>query len=454
MMDEPRQSGGVDPEDPQSTTVFDRTMERGDLLKRAGLGLAGLATVGGGSLLGAAQAIGATSKSTKKITLRYIQNWHSGNDAHAKVLDAFYKSFEKKHPNVTINSEDASTTAFPAKITSGCAAHNCPDLIHQVSEAYWHSGWLLDLKPYMSKEWRGRFYPGALDALSLGNHIFALPLEFSPLVTVWNTELLKSLGKQVPKTWAQYLDLGKAAKAQGLFLASFPSYDDGVHILNDIIWQRPGGAQAMAKGQWDNPAVRYALTRLKELVDLGYNNPTDASIDYGASISLFQQKKVVSFQDGAWTISNNMTPGGKDTFGLAGSLAFSYFPVTEGAVGPSMRIFSNGVGLARDLKKDPAKLKAALEFMNMWTSRQEATAWMDSQSPTGVKAPVPAKYPLLKRFLAAQTGVKTFYTGAYPLVLRSNMWNHLTTASQAVMLGKSVDDAVQIYVAYMKKLGG
>ncbi len=386
------------------------------------------------------------------VVLRYIQHWHVPEDTHYTAMEWVYKTFQERNPDIRIDSIDMSADESIPKIRADCAAGDCPEIVHQTTVEWWQSGWLLDLTPYVDQAWKGRFAPGALDLLTWEGHIFSLPLEFSPLVTIWNRELVSDLGLEIPTTWDGFIALGQAARAKGLNTCSFGCFQGGVHFGNGLIWGRPGGAEAMAQGQWDNDAVRYALTRVKEdVVGKKLIADDDLSIDYSQGLSLWQQNKLIAYHDGAWTINNWITPGGEDKFGMAAKTVFAPFFSTEGGLGTTVRIFSNGVGLSAKLKDDPAKLDAAVKLMDFWTSEESAIQFVLGGSPMGVTVSnMPTdKVPLLAAFLKASSTGDVTYTGSEPAVLRAHMWDHFLQAAQAVGMGKSVDEAVQIYVDTM-----
>jgi ABC-type glycerol-3-phosphate transport system substrate-binding protein len=390
------------------------------------------------------------SVASKTVTLDYLNNWGIGNDTHSKVLGNLIKSFEKSHPAIRVNSQNVDANTLVPKTRTDCASGACPDIIHQFDPSYWRSGWVLNLSPYVTGAWKERFVPISLQQLTINGKLYALPLEVSPLVTIWNTKAISDLGGTVPTTWSEFLALGKLAQAKGISLLSFQNNND---FMTNLVWGHPAGPAAMAKGQWDNPAVRYLADRIKDIKDLGLNPPNDASIDFGAATALFQQGKLLCMCDGAWTINNNLTPGGKDTFGLADNLAFT--PGVKPDVSGSrraMRYYSNGVSLSAALKSNPAKLDAALAFMNYWTTKRQAELWVaGAQDPTGVRVPVPRSLTLLNHYSAAQSKAQVLYPGPKPLFMIGAIWTAFTPLFQGILGGESVDDAVKGFVAAQNK---
>jgi ABC-type glycerol-3-phosphate transport system substrate-binding protein len=426
-------------------SLLGRPLDRAALLRMG----AGAAVFSVPLFAGAAGvARGSTGAGQKTITLHYLNHWRVGNDAHSKVMNDLINTFNRRHPGIKVVSDDVDYQTTPVRTKADCASGKCPDIIHQTEYLYVKSGWLLNLDPYVKGAWKNRFIPATLRPQTYNGHLYSFPMEVSPLPNIWNRKLIADLGAKVPTTWDEFVDLGTRAKAKGLYLFSLGSHS---HMLNDLVWGYPGGPSAMATGQWDSPPVRFALTRFKQLVDNKFNPPNDNDLDYLASVALFQQRKSLVFSDGGWTIGNNLTPAGQDKFGLADEVAFSPGLKTIPGSKRATRYFSNGVGIAASLRKDPAKLRAALTFMNFWTSKPEATKWLSSQSPTGVRVPFPKQYPLLAGLFGAADRADLVYTSSVPLFMRQAVWTHLVAPAQAIINGKSVDDAVKIYVDQQKK---
>jgi ABC-type glycerol-3-phosphate transport system substrate-binding protein len=426
-----------------------RLLERREFLRAAATLALGVPLLGAAGAAAAPRLTARQRRAASTITLRYMNNWGIGNDAHSHVLTQLVDSFEAAHPNVHIDLISIDEASMLTKTRTNCASGHCPDIIHEFDVLYWKSGWVLDLNPYVKGAWKKRFIPQGLEFLSFNGHPFAFPMEVSPMATIWNAKLIKDLGKKIPTTWSEFMALGDLAKAKGIYLVSFQLSN----LVNDLIWGHPAGPAAMAAGRWDNPAIRYVADRIKEVKDRGFNPPNDTSIDFNQAVALFQQRKLLYLSDGAWSIRNYLTPKGKDSFGLAKELEFGAFVRPDVPGGKrAMRFWANGVALSAALKSDPAKLRAAIAFMNYWTSYKQASLWLYSQSPTGVRVPIPAgKYPLLSKFFVARAQAERIYTGSQPLFMRTGIWGHSAPLWEGILTGKSVDQAIGLYVKAQKK---
>jgi ABC-type glycerol-3-phosphate transport system substrate-binding protein len=429
----------------------ERRFARRELLRAAGAAALALPLVDVRRAVAASQG----ARDAKTITLTFPNNFETANTAQGQVLTNLVRTFHQKYPNASIDLINVDESTMNTKNRTDCAAGHCNDIILEWDYLYATSGWSLNLSPWVNQAWRRRFTPASLAPNIVNGHVYALPVSATPLVWFWNEALIKSIGGKIPTTIPELLKLGELAKKNNLFLMSNQLGTN--QMVQDWLIGYPGGMTALARGHWDHPSVHWAAKTLKTIIENGYTPPNDLSMDYHGAYALFQQKKILTGVDGDWTILNNLTPGGKDVYGLASGLAFTSSVPPDVPKGKrASMVYSNGVALASDLKKDPAKLHAGINFLNLWTTPRQAELWLASQAPTGVRVPIPNKYPLLKKFVAAGYSAQIVYTGAIgngkTAFLRTNLGGATYTMATALAAGKSVDEAVNLYVKTQEKL--
>jgi len=399
----------------------------------------------------------ATKAPVVPVKLRYIQHWHT-NDSHSRAMDIVFKSWNEKNPDIQVQLQDFAAADSMPKQQADCTAGDCPDIMHEADIIKWDSGWLLDLTPYVTGAWKDRLIPASLEPLTTDDgKLFALPMEYSPLLNLWNTEIIEGqLGLKVPTTWEEFIALGEAAKAKGIPL-TLPNISL-LHIGTNIVFSTPGTAEALAKGQWDNDGTRKVATMIKEMWDNKLMPEGSIDLDWPTSINVFQQKKAVMFADGAWTIGNNIFVGGEDKFGLAKNLTITPSLKFAGGLGTAAWIYSGGVGLAAALAKDQNRLQAALKVMDFWTSADMAYKWLETgASPLGVKL---EKFPENQPLLSQYAGVKAdlLYSGkSAGKVIFAHMWDFAAEIYTPIIIGKSVDETMKLFSdkmdQYKKEMG-
>jgi ABC-type glycerol-3-phosphate transport system substrate-binding protein len=437
-----------------------RKMSRRTMLKGLGLAAAGTALAGCAPKVVketvivekpvekvVEKVVTATAAPLEPVTLRYQNHWSREGDAHYTTMDWLYKTFQEQNPNVKLDVQVIpSSSESTKKMTADCAAGDCPDIVHEVYMDYYDAGWLVDLAPYIDSEWRSRLISEVLDELTWDGHTYGISVEYSPMSSIWNTALLDEVGKDIPKTWDEFLALGEALKSKDLYLTSFQGGMGG-HGFTALLFGRPGAAEAMAKGEFDCEQVLYAWSRLKEIVDGGFIVANEIELNWKQLVPLFQTNKIAMYPNGAWHIRNSITAEGADPE-LRNHVAFTPFPATAGGLGRTIQLMNaTAVGLGSQLLKEPKRLDAAIAFLKLFTSVESAGKFVtEAQSPTGVKADVPAdKVPLLAGFLGAMDEADVVFSLPASKILRQKAWGHQKPGREALLLGKSAEEATQLY---------
>jgi len=427
-------------------------LTRREFLRLAGVGVTG--AMFGSALSGCAPAPQPTkAPAAEPVTLRYQNHWSREGDAHYTTMEWLYKTFQERNPNVKLDIIVIPSSGDQTqKLTADCAAGDCPDVLHEVYLDYWDAGWLVDLAPYLDDEWKARLIPAVLDELTWDGHTYGLSVEYSPMTTIWNTAPLDQVGMDIPTTWEELLALGDALKSKDIYLTAF-KMGMGYHGFTEILFGRPGAAEEMAKGNWACDQVLYAWTRLKELVDNGFMPPNEIEQKWRQIVPLFQTDRMAMYPNGAWHIGNAITAEGADPE-LRNHAAFTPFPATDGGLGTTIQLMNaTAAGLGAHLEKEPKKLEAAVEFLKFFTSDESAMKFItDAQSPMGVKATLPAEQvPLLAGFFGAMDKADVVFSLPSSKILRARAWDHQTPGMEALLLGKSAEEATELYAAELSK---
>lgn len=429
---------------------YQAKLSRREFLKLAGMSASGMIVA---SALGGCAPKATPTPTPEIVTLRYQNHWTREGDAHYTTMVWLYKTFQERNPNikldiVVIPQSDESTK----KIIADCTAGDCPDIVHEVYLDYYDAGWIMDLAPYIDKEWMDRLVPEVVEENSWEGHIFGISVEYSPMSTIWNTKLLEMVGKDIPKTWDELLALGDALKSKDIYLTSF-KMGTGYHGFTALVFGRPGAAEAMAKEQWDCDQVLYAWQRLKELVDNKFIPPNEPEVKWRQILPLFQTNKLAMYPNGAWHIRNSITAEGADPE-LRNHVAFTAFPATSGGLGTVIQLMNaTALGLGSHLLKQPKRLEAAIKFLKFFTSDESAQMFItEAQSPLGVKAEIPRdKVPLLAGFLDAVKTADVVFSLPRSRKLRAKAWEHADPGYEALLMGKSAEEATEIYAAELRK---
>lgn len=436
-----------------------KKLTRRDFLRVSALTTASIALAGCGQQPPAeepAEAPVEAPPEAEKIVLSFPNHWHVPTDAHYEALDTVMKTFMEENPNIEINSID-SPDEWDEKVLADCAAGDCPDIIHNASLSHWDSGYVVDLAPYIDDEWKARLVPSMLDMTSWEGHTYGLTLEYSPITTIWNGQVLDKVGQEVPPaTWDDFLALGEALKGEGLYLGTF-NFGFDYHAPSAITFSQPGAAEAMGKEEWGNEYVLFAIERMKEIVDGGYYPPNDLELDWRTSIPLWQTGQMAMYMNGAWTIKNEITAEGVDP-DLAGNVIFTPFLDCGHGTGIELKM-TTAVALGAHLKDQPDRLDAALSWMKYWTSEESALIFVTvAQSPMGVVIPpdkmeaAKGQVPMLAAFLDAVDQADVVFSHGLPSkIVRQRSWGMFSKACRdALLSGQSAEEALQVFVEDME----
>lgn len=390
----------------------------------------------------------------KAVTLRYQNHWSKETDAHYKGMQWLYKEFPAKYPQVKIedilNPDSIESTK---KIMADCAAGDCPDIIHGPSPDMWESGYLLDLTPHIEadKAWKDVLLASTFFATS--GHIWGLCGEFSPMPTIWNTRILEKAGvSDIPKTWDEFLNVCDKVKSSGKIPTSWAV--GGSHQWHNIIKSLEGGMEALGQNQFDAPQLKEAFSRMKVFVDNKWIPDNEIEITWQQSVGFFVAEETAFYLNGAWTLNNEIRSEGAAP-DLRDNVKFAPYP-SVGKNGTTVELKkTTSIGLAAKLAEDPAMLEAALNFLKFWFSREGGEQWiLLTQSPMGVNVDVKGisgADPLLLAFLEPTGQADSEYALPETQAMQERGWDDCWTGLQALMAGKSADDAMAAFATEMSK---
>ena len=384
-------------------------------------------------------------------TLTYNTFW-TGRDAHTSAMNWLYRRFRELHPDVDLEVVQVAGGAADngRKQMAELAAGGGPDILHDTTYDQIRAGYVLELTEHI-EPWRERFHPEALAACTWDGHVFSLPTEYSVVPSIWHTGLLESVGRDIPQTFEELMDLGAALKRKGANLTcSMACFH---HVFFAILFGDPNIREVIARKEWESEAFLRAVKPLKQIVDAGFLPENDMEIQRGNASSLFQNGQIAVYMAGAYILRNLITAEGVDPE-LRNRVAFTPFPEYQGAR-PIRGYVPTKTALNQQLTKDKAKLKAALKFLELFTSKESAIRFVtDAQSPLGVKVKVTEEMtgPLFYKFLmsekqATSTFVLPNNPGAFDALATTQA---LTDMFASLDEGASAKKALSVFAEVMR----
>ena len=136
---------------------------------------------------------------------------------------------------------------------------------------------------------------------------YLAPMFYDPCGLFYNANLLKAHGWEVPTTWDEMWELGEKAKAEGIYLFTYPTtgyFDAFLYALLNVV----GGPEffeavtTYQEGIWDTDEAKEVVEIISKLAS--YTNPvTPAQAndqDYRMNQQLVLDNKAIFIPNGSW----------------------------------------------------------------------------------------------------------------------------------------------------------
>jgi raffinose/stachyose/melibiose transport system substrate-binding protein len=254
---------------------------------------------------------GGKQETQQKASLKMWDNYLTGTEF--ELLEALIAQYQSENPEVKVERNlidfpQAQQTIKPA-LTSGSG----PDVMHYaLGPAYMNvlanAGLLLPLDKYDAKYgWKKQFPSWIYNQGTYKGSLYGLGTEIFFQGVYYNKETFKRLGVAVPKTYAEFLSICKAAKAANLIGASVSDKEGwpGYHLSAIFLTSGVGKAKTeqilQGKEGFDQPAVAEAFDLLANLVKEGYITPEPNAVSFqDANREFWAGKSAMSLQGGSW----------------------------------------------------------------------------------------------------------------------------------------------------------
>lgn len=286
-------------------------------MRRRALGiLLASALVGCAYLLVIAQARSSDSGKIERPTILRVANWSGpGNDpAFWKIEHEIQADFERLHPNVTVRVEGIPGNGqYVPKLLMTYVAGNPPDVIQldaSSAAVFIDHDLLADMTPLLRDDKSfslGDYFDNVLDIGRRGERLYAAPLDFTPMVMVYNKKMFDAAKVPYPQagwTREQFLEAAKA-------LTNRSGGQYGFFIQRDMSlwfpWIWAGGGDVLsadgrhAAGYLDGPRTLDAIGFLVDLVNTHHVAPSLAE-SAATGVDLFRAGRSAMTMTGHWAL--------------------------------------------------------------------------------------------------------------------------------------------------------
>ena len=317
----------------------------------------------------------------------------------ADVINQFNREYDGQiHVNVENISQETFEQTVGQRISTGA---NAPDLIMSHNKSHKSFAESRLIQPFDEAYEAARiefnredYVDGLIELSDLGyeNTQFSIPIDGQSLVIYYNKGLLSSIGKEVPTTHAEFLDVCAA------FAARFDTSDDfyavSCGVSDNVYFQRylfmtmyiqNGGElynTETLRAEWTNETNLQAFkdtdTAIKDLTNNGY-------FKYGENLmtaeTRFFQNKSLFLIDRPWAAETlfdgymTYNPGTADINSVIGGASSAGLFAIDPEKPTANYIFGDSHAFAMSKTVKDIELKAAIaEFTNWFTHNAEAGA--------------------------------------------------------------------------------
>lgn len=155
--------------------------------------------------------------------IRFAHMWQEGKNDEATTALDILKKLDSEHPEFEIAHEVVVGDEMRNKIRVDVAANNAPDMWQfwagGVLADYVKNGILLDIDQYLAKSQRLKkedIPDSAWNTCTFDGKIRAVPRNVSVGVLLCNKELFQKYNLQYPKTWEEFIAVGKEFRKNGI----------------------------------------------------------------------------------------------------------------------------------------------------------------------------------------------------------------------------------------------
>lgn len=325
----------------------------------------------GGLILGGCSSSDDTAKdssgsSSDKTVVKMMHLWPEGSsNAQFTIVDNIIKAYEEENPDVDIQTEILGNEQYKEKVKVLSASNELPDV-----GITWAAGYM---KPFVDGNMfaplddiveKDKFVAGTLDAFSVEEKTYALPLELNITPVYYNKEIFEKNNLEAPKTYDEFLNVVETLVDNGVTPITLGNKDRWTGSMWYMyLADRIGGPESLNNainrtGSFEDPALVKAAEEIENLVNMdafvkGFNGlSNDEAKGY------FMNEQAAMYLMATWELPNYTTTPDVDQE-FKDKIGYFKFPTYEGGKGDiDSYVGGPGVGLfvsEQSKVKDEAK---------------------------------------------------------------------------------------------------
>ncbi|MBJ6362674.1 ABC transporter substrate-binding protein [Paenibacillus sp. GCM10012307] len=252
-----------------------------------------------------------SKQADEPIEIKMLSSWSTDTERGRALHLLVNKYNEARAGKVKISIDiNPDWPNYQEKVKTMIAAKQPPDLFNYNFNpndlSRQNSGQLLDFSPYMDEQWRSRFKPEDIEALTFNGELTSIPYEKAGVLFYYNKKLFAEAGIQTfPQTWDEFFAACAKLKKKGIIPISLMTADDSWHSTNALTYLAAAadGMDVFKAGvSLDTPGMVAAAEKLKQL--FSYSTDDAIGANYSISSNHFALGNTAMIIDGPWLIGS------------------------------------------------------------------------------------------------------------------------------------------------------
>ncbi|MCH7526595.1 MAG: sugar ABC transporter substrate-binding protein [Planctomycetes bacterium] len=265
--------------------------------------------------------ISACGESDKGTTVLRVANWGGPavDPSFLRLEREIREGFERRHPGVRVQMEHIPGPGqYEPKLLMMFVSGHAPDVIHldaSSAAVFIDHNVLADLTPQINEDPEFKpatYFKNVFDIARRGNAVYAIPLDFTPMVMVYNKQLFDLARVPYPQegwTWQDFLErcrrltetkpgTDKPARYGFNFVNWMPGWVPWIW-LNGADVLSPDGRHAV--GYFDAPESIEAIQFLVDLI-VKHRVAPNLTESTAAGVDLFRAGRAAMHLTGHWSL--------------------------------------------------------------------------------------------------------------------------------------------------------
>jgi raffinose/stachyose/melibiose transport system substrate-binding protein len=367
-----------------------------------------------------------------------IESWR--NDDLEIWSDKIIPAFNKDHPDIKVVFEPSPPADYNASLNAKLAGGTAGDLItcrpFDASLEMFKQG---SLAPLTDLSGLDNFSDVAKSAWTTddGKTTFCMPMASVIHGFMYNKDIFKELGLEIPKTRADFMAVVKKIKSESRYTPialgtadQWESATMGFQNVGPNFWKGEEGRKALIAGTAKYTDAAYVDT-FKHIAEWApYMGKGYSAQKYPDSQNLFTLGRAAIYPAGSWDIA---------TFNAQADFKFGAFPPPVGAAGDECYI-SDHTDIGLGINAASKNKEAAKTFLNWMATSEFADLFANSLPgffPLS-SAKVTIKDPVASEFVSWRGKCKSTIRNSYQILSRGtpNLESELWNVSAQVINGK------------------